>query len=75
MIGEAEKDIAGPAAIEFGLKLRGRRGLEQIRETAPRFGGRGEPRRSGEAVSERCGHSGPARRAQTTAAAQPPRAR
>ena len=63
MIGEAEKDIARAAAFEFALKLRGRRVIEQRSKAAARFGRRGEPRRIDEAFSERCGHSGPGRRA------------
>ena len=38
MIGEPEKDIASPAPFEFGLKLRGGRRLEQLREAATRVG-------------------------------------
>ena len=44
MIGEAEKDIARPAAIEFGLELAAG-GLDERGEAAARFGRRGEPRR------------------------------
>ena len=41
MIGEAEKDIARPAAFEFGLKLRGR----TTSRAAPRGGGALRPAR------------------------------
>ena len=75
MIGEAEKDIARPAPLEFGLKLRGRRGLEERREAAARFRRRRKARRLDEAFSERCGHSKPARRASAIEPARPPRAR
>ncbi len=75
MIGEAEKDVAGPAALKFGLKRRGRRGLEERGEAATRLGGRGKARRLDEAFSQRCGHSGPVRRARGIEPARPPRAR
>ena len=75
MIGEAEKDIARPAAFEFGLELRGRRSLQQRSQAPARFGRRGKPRRLGKALSERCGHSGPSRRRPPIEADPPPPAR
>ncbi len=75
MIGEAEKDIPRPAAFKLGLKLHGRRALEQRLESATRFGRRGESGRVDEALSERCGHSRPARRAPATEAGRPRPAR
>ena len=72
MIGEAEKDIARPAAFEFALKPSGRRSLEQRSKAATRFGWRGKPRRIDEAFSERCGHSRPGRRGPAIEAGRPP---
>ena len=69
MVGEAEKAIAGPAALELGREVR--RGLDQRSEAAPGFRRRGEPRRVDEAFSERCGHSRPGRRAPAVGAAHP----
>ena len=57
MIGEAEKDIARAAALEFALKPHSRRSVEQLGKAAARFGRRGEPRRVDKALSERGGHS------------------
>ena len=57
MIGDAEKNVAGPAAIELKRDVRGGQLVDQRSEAAPRFRRRGEPRRVDEAFSERCGHS------------------
>ncbi len=55
MIGEAEQQVARPA--ELGREDRSGRRFDERSETVPGFGRRAEPRRVGEAVSERCGHS------------------